>query len=297
MNFLLIIKQEYISRIRRNSFIITTLATPFFMFLLASLPSLFFAAENDAPGTDMIQAGLTQMTSAEASASLAIVFSFLLYIFIFTYGSLVMRSIVSEKSNKILEVMFLSVKPLEMMYGKIISVALVGITQFAAWSVILFLLNSISSTDNISFIASVASNAEWGSLLPCLIIYSLLGYLLYASLFAAIGAVSGPETDTQQFLLPVMLPIVFAIYSSIQTAYYPDNDIALWCSFIPLTSPIVMTSRLCYGVESWEVILSMLILTATVIFTTYLSGKIYKSAILLHGKRLTYKDISNFLKI
>lgn len=297
MNFLLIIKQEYISRIRRNSFIITTLATPFFMFLLASLPSLFFAAENDAPGTDMIQAGLTQMTSAEVSASLAIVFSFLLYIFIFTYGSLVMRSIVSEKSNKILEVMFLSVKPLEMMYGKIISVALVGITQFAAWAVILFLLNSISSTDNISFIASVASNAEWGSLLPCLIIYSLLGYLLYASLFAAIGAVSGPETDTQQFLLPVMLPIVFAIYSSIQTAYYPDNDIALWCSFIPLTSPIVMTSRLCYGVESWEVILSMLILTATVIFTTYLSGKIYKSAILLHGKRLTYKDISNFLKI
>lgn len=297
MNFLLIIKQEYISRIRRNSFIITTLATPFFMFLLASLPSLFFAAENDAPGTDMIQAGLMQMTSAEASASLAIVFSFLLYIFIFTYGSLVMRSIVSEKSNKILEVMFLSVKPLEMMYGKIISVALVGITQFAAWAVILFLLNSISSTDNISFIASVASNAEWGSLLPCLIIYSLLGYLLYASLFAAIGAVSGPETDTQQFLLPVMLPIVFAIYSSIQTAYYPDNDIALWCSFIPLTSPIVMTSRLCYGVESWEVILSMLILTATVIFTTYLSGKIYKSAILLHGKRLTYKDISNFLKI
>lgn len=297
MNFLLIIKQEYISRIRRNSFIITTLATPFFMFLLASLPSLFFAAENDTPGTDMIQAGLTQMTSAEASASLAIVFSFLLYIFIFTYGSLVMRSIVSEKSNKILEVMFLSVKPLEMMYGKIISVALVGITQFAAWAVILFLLNSISSTDNISFIASVASNAEWGSLLPCLIIYSLLGYLLYASLFAAIGAVSGPETDTQQFLLPVMLPIVFAIYSSIQTAYYPDNDIALWCSFIPLTSPIVMTSRLCYGVESWEVILSMLILTATVIFTTYLSGKIYKSAILLHGKRLTYKDISNFLKI
>lgn len=297
MNFILIIKQEYISRIRRNSFIITTLATPFFMFLLASLPSLFFAAENDAPGTDMIQAGLTQMTSAEASASLAIVFSFLLYIFIFTYGSLVMRSIVSEKSNKILEVMFLSVKPLEMMYGKIISVALVGITQFAAWAVILFLLNSISSTDNISFIASVASNAEWGSLLPCLIIYSLLGYLLYASLFAAIGAVSGPETDTQQFLLPVMLPIVFAIYSSIQTAYYPDNDIALWCSFIPLTSPIVMTSRLCYGVESWEVILSMLILTATVIFTTYLSGKIYKSAILLHGKRLTYKDISNFLKI
>lgn len=297
MNFLLIIKQEYISRIRRNSFIITTLATPFFMFLLASLPSLFFAAENDAPGTNMIQAGLTQMTSAEASASLAIVFSFLLYIFIFTYGSLVMRSIVSEKSNKILEVMFLSVKPLEMMYGKIISVALVGITQFAAWAVILFLLNSISSTDNISFIASVASNAEWGSLLPCLIIYSLLGYLLYASLFAAIGAVSGPETDTQQFLLPVMLPIVFAIYSSIQTAYYPDNDIALWCSFIPLTSPIVMTSRLCYGVESWEVILSMLILTATVIFTTYLSGKIYKSAILLHGKRLTYKDISNFLKI
>ena len=297
MNFLLIIKQEYISRIRRNSFIITTLATPFFMFLLASLPSLFFAAENDAPGTDMIQAGLTQMTSAEASAFLAIVFSFLLYIFIFTYGSLVMRSIVSEKSNKILEVMFLSVKPLEMMYGKIISVALVGITQFAAWAVILFLLNSISSTDNISFIASVASNAEWGSLLPCLIIYSLLGYLLYASLFAAIGAVSGPETDTQQFLLPVMLPIVFAIYSSIQTAYYPDNDIALWCSFIPLTSPIVMTSRLCYGVESWEVILSMLILTATVIFTTYLSGKIYKSAILLHGKRLTYKDISNFLKI
>lgn len=297
MNFLLIIKQEYISRIRRNSFIITTLATPFFMFLLASLPSLFFAAENDAPGTDMIQAGLTQMTSAEASASLAIIFSFLLYIFIFTYGSLVMRSIVSEKSNKILEVMFLSVKPLEMMYGKIISVALVGITQFAAWAVILFLLNSISSTDNISFIASVASNAEWGSLLPCIIIYSLLGYLLYASLFAAIGAVSGPETDTQQFLLPVMLPIVFAIYSSIQTAYYPDNDIALWCSFIPLTSPIVMTSRLCYGVESWEVILSMLILTATVIFTTYLSGKIYKSAILLHGKRLTYKDISDFLKI
>lgn len=297
MNFLLIIKQEYISRIRRNSFIITTLATPFFMFLLASLPSLFFAAENDAPGTDMIQAGLTQMTSAEASASLAIVFSFLLYIFIFTYGSLVMRSIVSEKSNKILEVMFLSVKPLEMMYGKIISVALVGITQFAAWAVILFLLNSISSTDNISFITSVASNAEWGSLLPCIIIYSLLGYLLYASLFAAIGAVSGPETDTQQFLLPVMLPIVFAIYSSIQTAYYPDNDIALWCSFIPLTSPIVMTSRLCYGVESWEVILSMLILTATVIFTTYLSGKIYKSAILLHGKHLTYKDISNFLKI
>lgn len=297
MKIFLIIKQEYISRIRRNSFIITTLATPFFIFLLSSLPTLFFTAENSGLGTEIIQAELMQMSSAEASASLSIIFSFLLYIFIFTYGSLVMRSIVSEKSSKILEVMFLSVKPLEMMYGKIISVALVGITQFTVWGAILLFLNSIGSSDNISFIKCITSNVEWSTLLPCIIIYSLLGYLLYASLFAAIGAISSPETDTQQFLLPIMLPIVFAIYSSIQTAYYPDNDIAVWCSFIPLTSPIVMSSRLCHGVDSLEVFISLSILIVTVIFTTYLSGKIYKSAILLHGKRLTYKDIGVFLRL
>jgi len=247
-----------------------------------------------------IQSASENGEDEESAALVSIVAAFLLYIFIFSYGTQVMRSVTEEKSNKIMEVIFLSTRPSHFMAGKIIGIALVGLTQFAIWTILAGVV--------VHYAAEEATYSETlleilafskSQLLPIstfFLLFFLGGYLLYASLFATIGALSNPGTDTQQFFLPVTIPILFSIYAGIYTACHPNSDLALWCSYIPFTSPIVMLARVCHGISLMEAVLSLAILIATDWLLFRLAGKVYRTTILLRGKKFTYRDLWNFCK-
>ena len=249
----------------------------------------------------------------------------LIYMFIFVYGAQVMSSVVQEKTNRIVEVLICSVKPFELMMGKIISIALVGLTQFGIWLLLTiglvvvagqFLGGSVnpetmvnvqqmgdaaaiqqaSSELNFDNIMAMIMSVNPFELISYFIIYFIGGYLLYASIFAAIGSAVDNETDTQQFMLPVTIPIIFAIYAAIYGAQNPDGPLAFWCSMIPFTSPIVMMVRLPFGVPMWEKLLSVAILIASFIGTTWMSAKIYRTGILMYGKKPSWKEMWKWLK-
>ena len=236
------------------------------------------------------------------------------FFFITTFGSLVMGSVLEEKKNRIMEVMVSSVRPFDMMMGKIIALGLVGITQIVLWVALTgILLTAFSSlmAGNLQSIASLASMQQsdmtglgaglnpdsfseiqmgiealmginFGELLLMFLLYFVGGYLLYASLFAAVGAAISSEEDSNQFITPVMLLLMFAFYAGFGSMRNPDGPLALWCSLIPFTSPIVMMIRLPYDVPVWQQILSIVILFATFGGITWLSAKIYRVGILMY---------------
>ncbi len=267
----------------------------------------------------------------EASAELALVIgmitAFVIYMFIVIYGAQVMSGVVQEKTNRIVEVVISSVKPFELMMGKIIGIALVGLTQFMMWVVltgtILFALNStlgssidpttveklqqmnqmsmqagpqVEMSGKIQEITTAINGLDFTLIISMFIVYFLGGYLLYASLFAAIGSAVDNETDTQQFSMPIMLPIIFAIYAGIFSAENPDGPLAFWCSLIPFTSPIVMMVRLPFDVPVWQLALSIGILILSFIGTTWMAGKIYRTGILMYGKKVSWKEMWKWLK-
>ena len=267
----------------------------------------------------------------EASAELALVIgmitAFVIYMFIVIYGAQVMSGVVQEKTNRIVEVVISSVKPFELMMGKIIGIALVGLTQFMMWVVltgtILFALNStlgssidpttveklqqmnqmsmqagpsVEMSGKIQEITTAINGLDFTLIISMFIVYFLGGYLLYASLFAAIGSAVDNETDTQQFSMPIMLPIIFAIYAGIFSAENPDGPLAFWCSLIPFTSPIVMMVRLPFDVPIWQLALSIGILILSFIGTTWMAGKIYRTGILMYGKKVSWKEMWKWLK-
>ena len=267
----------------------------------------------------------------EASAELALVIgmitAFIIYMFIVIYGAQVMTGVVQEKTNRIVEVMISSVKPFELMMGKIIGIAMVGLTQFLMWvlltGAIMFGLSSAFAKDiDMDSVKKVQEMGQMGmqnmpnddvmskiqdftvalngldfvQIISLFIVYFLGGYLLYASLFAAIGSAVDNETDTQQFSMPIMLPIIFAIYAGIFSAENPDGPLAFWCSMIPFTSPIVMMVRLPFDVPFWQIALSISILVLSFIGTTWMAGKIYRTGILMYGKKTTWKEMWKWLK-
>jgi ABC-2 type transport system permease protein len=236
-----------------------------------------------------------------------------------------MSGVVQEKTNRIVEVIISSVKPFELMMGKIIGIALVGLTQFFMWvilSLVLFFIGStvvgLSNIDvnalqhantmttqtmtaaqnptELQHIFSMLGSFDYVQILVLFVVYFLGGYLLYASLFAAVGSAVDNETDTQQFSLPIMLPIIFGIYAGIFTAQNPDGPLAIWCSMIPFTSPIVMMVRLPFGVPVWQIAISLTILILSFIGTTWMAGKIYRTGILMYGKKATWKELLKWLK-
>ncbi len=268
--------------------------------------------------------GSEEISSSEVAIGIGMVFTMLIYMFIFIYGAQVMSSVVQEKTSRIVEVLICSLKPFELMMGKIISIALVGLTQFGIWLILTlglvvisgqFLGNSInpetisnmeqlSNTDtlqqttsslNFDSIMEMIMSVNPFELIVYFLIYFIGGYLLYASIFAAIGSAVDNETDTQQFMLPVTIPIIFAIYAAIYGAQNPDGPLAFWCSMIPFTSPIVMMVRLPFGVPMWEKILSISILMASFIATTWMSAKIYRTGILMYGKKPSWKEMWKWL--
>ena len=257
---------------------------------------------------------------------------FLIYMFIFFFGAQLMRGVIEEKVNRIIEVIVSSVKPFQLMMGKIIGIAMVGLTQFMIWVVTTFLLVTLVTTlifpemrmtpteqvisqdimssgpvqgqpeapseerDEIMGFLSSLKDINFALTLGSFIFYFLGGYLLYGALFAAIGAAVDNETDTQQFMLPITIPLILALLVLINSINNPDSSISFWFSIIPFTSPIVMMGRLPFGVPDWEVGLSMALLVITFIGMTWLAAKIYRIGILMYGKKTSYKEIAKWIR-
>ena len=262
--------------------------------------------------------------SAELALVIGMISAFVIYMFIIIYGAQVMAGVVQEKTSRIVEVIISSVKPFELMMGKIIGIALVGLTQFFMWVIltgsILFIgsrfigggvdvaslqqanqmgMQSMATTQSpgeMQQLFAMLHGFDFMQIIVLFVLYFLGGYLLYASLFAAVGSAVDSETDTQQFSLPLTLPIIFAIYAAIYSAQNPDGPLAFWCSMIPFTSPIVMMVRLPFDVPGWQIVLSLSILMLSFIGTTWIAGKIYRTGILMYGKKVTWKEMWKWLK-
>ncbi|WP_430814598.1 ABC transporter permease [Carboxylicivirga sp. RSCT41] len=270
--------------------------------------------------------GSEKESSTELIMAVAIIFALLIYMFVLVYGMQVMRGVMEEKVNRIVEVIVSSVKPFQLMMGKIIGIAMVALTQFLLWVIltgsIVAVMHSIFTSDvstvpQTSSIESVSSlngqqidnqqMSEFGEIftgllekllsldlvasLVLFVFYFLGGYLLYASLFAALGAALDNEADSQQFVMPVMMPLILSIYVAMAAFRNPAGDLAFWFSMIPFTSPVVMMARIPFQPPVWQIILSMLILVGTFIFTTWFAGRIYRTGILMYGKKVSYKEL------
>lgn len=243
---------------------------------------------------------------------------YLLMMFIIIYGNMVMRSVIEEKTNRIIEVIISSVKPFKLMMGKIIGTTLAGITQFSIWivlgSILLFALVSFLGIDATSTQVPMSNMAATDldkveliimdilklpliKLAVFFLIYFIGGYFLYSSIYAAIGAAVDSETDTQQFMLPLIMPLMLAIYVGFFAVIdNPHGIVAVVFSYIPLTSPIVMLMRIPFGVVWWELLISVAILVGSFIFTVWFGSKIYRVGILMYGKKPTYKELLKWLK-
>ena len=249
---------------------------------------------------------------------------YLLFMFIIIYGNMIMRSVIEEKTSRIIEVIISSVKPIQLMLGKIIGTSLAGITQFAIWlllGAVMFVaasaifgvdvsqtqtpqqemvnqaLSNPESADKFQMMVGEISALPLGNLVVAFILFFIGGYLLYSSLYAAIGAAVDNETDTQQFMLPVLMPLILAIYVGVFTVIdEPHGTVSTVFSFIPFTSPVVMLMRIPFGVPLWQQLVSLLILVATFIFTVWFAAKIYRVGILMYGKKPTYKELFKWLK-
>ena len=250
---------------------------------------------------------------------------YFLMMFVMIYGTSVMRSVIEEKTSRIIEVIVSSVKPFQLMLGKIIGNASAGLLQFFIWGVLLFVILTILSSvfgvdmsemqntatssaqidavknaaegDKIHLLVQEILNLPILKLFVLFIFYFLGGYMLYSSLFAAVGAAVDNETDTQQFMLPIMLPLILGVYVGFATVINdPHGPIAVIFSHIPLTSPIVMLMRVPFGVSWYELLISMALLVATFVFIVWLAAKIYRVGILMYGKKPTYKDLYKWLK-
>ena len=258
--------------------------------------------------------GNTSNSQAEASMGIGFLSGILIYMFIFMYGTMVMRGVIEEKTSRIVEVIISSVKPFQLMMGKILGVALVGLTQFVLWIILTIIILTVAelafldanvmatemnSSDQSVILAQVAEFTGGINLLQiflAFIFYFLAGYLMYSALFAAVGSAVDAEADTQQFILPITIPLILSFVLITPIMENPDGTLAFWMSVIPFTSPVIMMVRLPFGVANWELALSIGILVASFIGTTWLAGRIYRTGILMYGKKATYKEIWKWLK-
>lgn len=275
--------------------------------------------------------GREEKTSATISMIVGIFGGILIYFFIFMYGAQVMRGVIEEKTNRIVEVIISSVRPFQLMMGKIIGVALVGLTQFLLWIILTFTIvtivqsvfikdsgdvmqqvqaeNILSSggfqksqpvlnnrTEEINELFSAVHSINFGVMIGSFLFYFLGGYLLYASLFGAIGSAVDNDADTQQFMLPVTIPLILGIVMLQNIIQNPEGQVAFWFSMIPLTSPIIMMVRIPFGVPYYEVAISMALLVLAFIGSTWMAAKIYRTGILMYGKKVTYAELWKWLR-
>ncbi|MCF2443041.1 ABC transporter permease [Dyadobacter sp. CY345] len=269
-------------------------------------------------------------SSSGAATIIGGICAFLIYMSVFIYGTQVMRGVTEEKTSRIVEVIISSVKPYQLMMGKIIGVALVGLTQFVLWIFLTVSLTALATTvlkskmpedsQQIQHEMSKmqngmpASNMPGGSvdnpvaevlgavnslniplIIGCFLFYYLGGYLFYSALFGAVGAAVDNDADTQQFMLPITLPIIFSFVFAQFVLRDPDGTLAFWTSMIPFTSPIIMMVRIPFGVPAWQIALSMVLLVLGFIGTIWVASRIYRVGILMYGKKVTYKELAKWI--
>ncbi len=269
--------------------------------------------------------GETKKSSTEIGMVLGYIFGFMIYIFIFIYGSMVMQGVMEEKQSRIVEVIISSVRPFQLMMGKIVGIAFVGLTQFALWVILGVTIFSASKSlypgathtqqiqnvmaqsqeavqqaapsqmDKMQEIFSMIDTINFPLLIGCFIFFFIGGYLLYSSMFAAVGSAIDAQEDAQQFMFPITLPIILSIIVMMSAIKNPEGPVAFWFSIIPFTSPIVMMARIPFGVPYWQIGLSMLLLIITFVAMVWVTGKIYRTGILMYGKKPSWKEIGKWL--
>jgi ABC-2 type transport system permease protein len=270
------------------------------------------------------QGNKTEQSNSGLSYRIGFGSGILIYMTLFIYGAAVMRGVMEEKMNRIAEVIISSVKPFQLMMGKILGIAAVGITQLLIWIVLIIGLSSVtsiflspdtlqhaqtinstmggaagSSSAAMNFLTAKSTflSANWGLIIPCFLFYFIAGYLFYASLFAAVGSVVNEDPqEAQSLMLPITMPIILSFIIMTTAAGKPDAPISVWGSMIPFSSPIVMMARIPSGsVPVWQIAVSMISLVAGFILTTMLAAKIYRTGILLYGKKVTFKEMGKWL--
>ncbi len=254
---------------------------------------------------------------AGVAYAISFIAGILIYMILLIYGTMVMRGVMEEKTNRIAEVIVSSAKPFQLMLGKIVGIGAVGLTQFAIWIVLMMILqlivpfifpdlfqqlsdpalmtNPATQQINSGKMATILQGLHSlpiTTIVLCFIFYFVGGYLLYAALFAAIGSVvSEDQNEAQQLVFPIMMPLILGFVIMTKAINDPDSGLAVFGSLFPLTSPIVMMGRITFGVPAWQLILSMVLLVAGFLFFTWLTAKIYRTGILLYGKKITWKEM------
>ncbi|MDR0331870.1 MAG: ABC transporter permease [Dysgonamonadaceae bacterium] len=260
--------------------------------------------------------GNVQESSTVLAAVIGMVFTILIYMFLLMYGAMVMQAVLEEKKSRIVEVMVSSVKPVKLLIGKIIGIGLVGITQLLLWGILVSVLFGVLSLFismpaqpeipmaspveiggfDIEGIMASVMNFNWLEIIVYFILFFIGGYILYASIFAMFASAVDSDEDTQQFMMPVMIIIMFALYAGIYSVSNPDGPLAFWASLIPFTSPIVMMVRIPFGIPLWEKLLSLVLLYGTFLLISVVAAKIYRVGILMYGKKPTLKEMVKWLR-
>ncbi len=281
------------------------------------------------------ESGEEKITSSEVYMIISMVLSMIIYMFVAMFSAMVMQSVIEEKASRVVEVLVSSVKATELMFGKILGVACVALTQFFLWIILTLVLvggfsafggfdmimgdpaqaeqmmemtgsmggmdmaemtDMMAQEEGLGAVISTLKDIDWVQMIVAFVIYFVLGYLLYASFFAAIGSAVENEADTNQLQMPITIPLLLAFFIALYAFNAPDSPIVWWGSMIPFTSPIVMLARIPFGVPMWELALSVVLLIGTFIACAWMSAKIYKIGILMFGKKTTFKDLWKWLK-
>ena len=238
-------------------------------------------------------------------SGLSMFLMYCVFTFIMMYGIRVMRSVLEEKNNRVVEILISSVKPFELMMGKILGVTGVALVQFGVWVVMIFASVMTLGSSNVGMVSGVAevqmvlsalSQVNYGLIFFVFVIYFLLGYLFYSAMYAAIGSAVDNETETQQFTLFAILPMMLGFYGSITIMNNPDGPMSFWLSMIPFTSPIAMLARIPFDVPVWELVLSIVILLVSTLGMVFIASKIYRVGILMYGNKVTLKELWKWMK-
>ena len=281
------------------------------------------------------ETGEEKITSSEVYMVISMVLSMIIYMFIAVFSGMIMQSVIEEKASRVVEVLVSSVKATELMFGKIIGVACVALTQFFLWIVLTIVLvggfsvfvgfdslmgdpaqteqmldmtaqmggvdmaemtEMMEDEAGLGAVLNTLKGVDWGMMTIAFLIYFALGYLLYASFFAAIGSAVENEADTNQLQMPVTIPLLLGFFIAIYAFNAPESQIVWWGSMIPFTSPVVMLARIPFGVPVWELVLSIVLLAATFVACGWMSAKIYRIGILMFGKKTTFRDLWKWLR-
>lgn len=284
-------------------------------------------ADVDISTINLGESGDEKESSSIGATAVGYVAAFLIYMFIFVYGAMCMRGVVEEKTSRIIEVVISSVKPFQLMMGKVIGIASVGLTQFLLWIILTVIISTVAGAafmDSKAELDALKTEQMEGMQIPqgdlpqndpnimdkltgavesinmpivvvSFLFYFLAGYLLYGALFAAIGSAVDSDADAQQFMFPVTVPLIFAIVMLSAVLNDPNGTLAFWLSMIPFTSPVIMMMRVPFGVPVWELALSMVLMVGGFLFTIWLASRIYRIGILMHGTKVNYKTLGKWI--